>query len=320
MTTPSIGRIVVGCLTAGVLVALALVVGPVAGAQEHVITGTVLLAFAASWALLATLSILRTDQPQRWAADARGLHGVGWRRSHPVRSERRRPRDARVGVAAAPACARRCGRASRPPGSAQSYTRLGCVPAAGCLRAQRPWRGLSNRRRVFRRPHASGTRRVGGRWRTPASSAMRGIGYADRHPRIRPWRDCGVLGMDLDGGRTRHEGVRLRPRGSRLERSGFCPAGRDRRGHGPPHPARSRARDGSVRARRPFVGRAVRADLRRPVSRTGRRNGLARRPTGRSVRGSSNLSGVLQRFPPRLCAAAVPCSTWRGATALPCRL
>jgi pimeloyl-ACP methyl ester carboxylesterase len=47
--------------------ALALVVGPVGGAQEHVITGTVLLTFSASWALLATLSILRTGQPQKWA-------------------------------------------------------------------------------------------------------------------------------------------------------------------------------------------------------------------------------------------------------------
>src|SRR3954454_22160229 len=69
MTTQPIGRIVVGSLTAGVLVALALVtVGPVAGAQEHLITATVLLAFAAGWALLATLSILWTGQPQRWAA------------------------------------------------------------------------------------------------------------------------------------------------------------------------------------------------------------------------------------------------------------
>jgi pimeloyl-ACP methyl ester carboxylesterase len=69
MTTFKIGRVVVGCLIAGVVVALALVlVGPVAGAQEHLITGTVLLTFAASWAVLATLSIVRTDQPQRWAA------------------------------------------------------------------------------------------------------------------------------------------------------------------------------------------------------------------------------------------------------------
>lgn len=68
MTTHHIGRIVVGCLMAGPVVALGLVLGPVAGAQEHVITGTVLLALAASWALLATLSILWTTQPQRWAA------------------------------------------------------------------------------------------------------------------------------------------------------------------------------------------------------------------------------------------------------------
>jgi len=68
MTTYSIARIVVGCLAAGLVCALALVVGPVAGAQEHVITGTILLTFAASWALLATLSILWTDQPQQWAA------------------------------------------------------------------------------------------------------------------------------------------------------------------------------------------------------------------------------------------------------------
>ena len=47
---------------------------------------------------------------------------------------------------------------------------------------QRPWRRLSNRRRVSRQPHASGTRRVGGRWGTSASSAMRGIGYAHSRP------------------------------------------------------------------------------------------------------------------------------------------
>jgi pimeloyl-ACP methyl ester carboxylesterase len=67
MTTYKIGRTVVGCLTGGPVVALALVLGPVAGAQEHVITGTVLLTFAASWALLGTLSTLWTEQPQRWA-------------------------------------------------------------------------------------------------------------------------------------------------------------------------------------------------------------------------------------------------------------
>ncbi len=76
MTTPHIGRIVVGCLIAGPLAALALVVGPVAGAEEHVITGTVLLAFAASWALLAALSTRWTAQPQRWAGVVAGVLAV----------------------------------------------------------------------------------------------------------------------------------------------------------------------------------------------------------------------------------------------------
>ena len=67
MKTRGIGRIVAGCVMGGLVAALALVLGPVAGGQEHVITGTILLAFAASWALLAALSVRWTDQPQRWA-------------------------------------------------------------------------------------------------------------------------------------------------------------------------------------------------------------------------------------------------------------
>jgi pimeloyl-ACP methyl ester carboxylesterase len=73
-----------------------LVVGPLGGSQEHVITGAVLLAFAFGWALLALLSTRWTDQPQRWAAvpaafmalfgtglivfapDARALNVVSW--------------------------------------------------------------------------------------------------------------------------------------------------------------------------------------------------------------------------------------------------
>jgi pimeloyl-ACP methyl ester carboxylesterase len=67
METRQIGRIVTGSLIGGLVVAVALILGPFAGAQEHVITGTVLLTCAASWALLATLSLRWTDQPQRWA-------------------------------------------------------------------------------------------------------------------------------------------------------------------------------------------------------------------------------------------------------------
>jgi pimeloyl-ACP methyl ester carboxylesterase len=66
MVTRHLGLLVSGCLIGGLAAALALVVGPVAGAQEHVIAGTVLLTFSASWASLATLSMLRTE-PQPWA-------------------------------------------------------------------------------------------------------------------------------------------------------------------------------------------------------------------------------------------------------------
>jgi len=79
MKSRRIGRIVTGCLTGGIVVALALVLGPFAGTQEHVITGTILLTFAASWALLATLSMRWTDQPQRWTlapASFMGLAGA----------------------------------------------------------------------------------------------------------------------------------------------------------------------------------------------------------------------------------------------------
>ena len=62
-----IGRIAVGTLAAGFATAVALVVGPFAGAKEHVVTGAVLVTFALSWAALAALAGRRTNQPQRWA-------------------------------------------------------------------------------------------------------------------------------------------------------------------------------------------------------------------------------------------------------------
>jgi pimeloyl-ACP methyl ester carboxylesterase len=63
-----VGPIVAGSVITGFVVALVLVMGPFAGAQEHVIVGTALLGWALGWALLAVLSTRWTDQPQRWAA------------------------------------------------------------------------------------------------------------------------------------------------------------------------------------------------------------------------------------------------------------
>src|SRR5947209_10612499 len=62
-----IGPFVVGSMFFGLLAAVVLVVGPFGGAQEHVISGTALLGFAAGWALLAAGSARWTGQPQRWA-------------------------------------------------------------------------------------------------------------------------------------------------------------------------------------------------------------------------------------------------------------
>jgi pimeloyl-ACP methyl ester carboxylesterase len=75
-----IGRVVAGSLATGLLTAFVLVAVPFAGAKEHVITGTVLLAFALGWAMLALVSTHRTNQPQRWAtvpAASMALAGVG---------------------------------------------------------------------------------------------------------------------------------------------------------------------------------------------------------------------------------------------------
>ena len=62
-----IGRTVTLTMAGGVVGALFLVTVPFAGAEEHVITGSVLLAFAFAWAVLAWVSTTRTAQPQRWA-------------------------------------------------------------------------------------------------------------------------------------------------------------------------------------------------------------------------------------------------------------
>src|SRR5215475_8022030 len=62
-----IGLIVVGSLATGLTAALMLVLVVFAGAAEPAVTGSAMLAFGLGWAMLAALSVWRTDQPQRWA-------------------------------------------------------------------------------------------------------------------------------------------------------------------------------------------------------------------------------------------------------------
>src|SRR5919112_4986338 len=61
------GRTIVLSLIAGAVAALVLVLGVFAGGTEATITGALLLGFGFGWALIATLTLRRTRQPQRWA-------------------------------------------------------------------------------------------------------------------------------------------------------------------------------------------------------------------------------------------------------------
>jgi pimeloyl-ACP methyl ester carboxylesterase len=75
-----IARIVVGSVLVGLFGALLLTLVVFGGAQEHIITGSAMLAFGFGWAMLAGLSTRLTNQPQRWAlvpAAFMGLVGLG---------------------------------------------------------------------------------------------------------------------------------------------------------------------------------------------------------------------------------------------------
>lgn len=71
-----IGRIIGGSLLSGLLGALVLTLVVFAGAREHVITGSALLAFAFGWSMLAFLSTRFTNEPQRWAFVPAGFMAV----------------------------------------------------------------------------------------------------------------------------------------------------------------------------------------------------------------------------------------------------
>jgi pimeloyl-ACP methyl ester carboxylesterase len=69
-------RVVFGSLLAGLAGAALMVLLVVPGAQEHVVTGSVLLSFAGSWGLLAVLSARLTSSPQPWAVFPAGVMAV----------------------------------------------------------------------------------------------------------------------------------------------------------------------------------------------------------------------------------------------------
>ena len=269
MTTHPIGRIVAGCLAAGLVVALGLVVGPLGGAQEHVITGTVLLTFAASWALLAVLSQRRASQPQRLGGDAGRLHGSGRRRCAGLRAERRGARRAWVDLAAPlPGPSRGDGR-SRAPATCTAAAGRGSSTRCSAVYAVCAIGGGYQTIRESRRPS-----------RHPAPGQMVDVGGHRLHldcagsgtPTVILESGLGETGDYWGGSRRRSRRTRrCAPTTARVEAGAIRrarAAGWGRGGARPSHAARSRARSWSVGAGRPFDGGAVRQDLRRPLSRS----------------------------------------------------
>ncbi|HET7278584.1 MAG TPA: alpha/beta hydrolase [Dermatophilaceae bacterium] len=61
------GRAIVASMVAGAVAALLLAFVVFAGGTEATVTGSLLLGFGFGWALMATLTVRRTRQPQRWA-------------------------------------------------------------------------------------------------------------------------------------------------------------------------------------------------------------------------------------------------------------
>ena len=61
------GRAIVASVVAGAVAALVLALVVFAGGTEATITGALLLGFGFGWALMATVTVRRTRQPQRWA-------------------------------------------------------------------------------------------------------------------------------------------------------------------------------------------------------------------------------------------------------------
>jgi pimeloyl-ACP methyl ester carboxylesterase len=76
-----IGLVVLGSIACGLVAAMVLALLVFGGSREPTITGVTLLGFAAGWAMLAFLSVRRTDQPQGWTvvpAGFMGLSGLGF--------------------------------------------------------------------------------------------------------------------------------------------------------------------------------------------------------------------------------------------------
>src|SRR4051795_11482988 len=205
--------VVAGSLLAGLAAAVALVAGPLAGGREAVITGGLLLGFAAGWGLLAVLSARFPDRPQRWAAvpaAAMGITATGLIALAPGASTLSAlgwvwPPLLLVLVTWMILRARR-----RPASRLQPWL---LYPIFAALALTAIGGGYATLRDATDQPVAHVRKPPDRRrWRAPAVHALRRLGRPDRHPRTRARRVGASDGaLDCPPRRPHHHRPCLRP-------------------------------------------------------------------------------------------------------------
>ena len=292
------GRTIVASVVAGAVAALVLALVVFAGGTEATITGALLLGFGFGWALMATLTVRRTRQPQRWAvvpAVAMGATGAAL--------------------------------VVFTPGN-QTITALNWVwpPLMVALTV---WMFVQMRRSVTGKSRWVVTpviavlalASIGATYdniaRTVDQATFAAPGKLYDVGGHRLHLDCqghgsptvvlsnwlgGVsagLGADHRTGRRDHPGLRLRPRRTGLERRGRKPPRRRRVGRGSAHAPRRGRRAGPVRAGRALHRRDLRDDVRGPLPRAGRRPGAAGQLQPRAVHPDARLPRPVRHDAPR---------------------
>ena len=205
---------ILASLVAGIVLAIALLLGPASGASEPMITGSVMFAFGLGWGLMALLSTRYSAQPQTWMvvpALFLGIIGLGLMVFQP-------------GPAAMDLLSW-----IWPPALAilavwmfmqvrrnlHGRGRWLVVPVIATLLLIAVGGAFATVSAATRRNRADRSRPDGRRGRPSALHRMHGLRQPDRRPPGGARRVVLLLGKHRAEGRRVDKGLRLRPRGAR---------------------------------------------------------------------------------------------------------
>ena len=249
-------RVVGGSLAAGFVGAIVLTLVVFAGAPEHVIAGSALLAFAGGWAMLAAMSNRFTSQPQRWArVPAAFMAAVG------LILLVARPQDQALNTAGwiwpPVVFALAVWIVIQVRGSLTGRVRWLIYPVVASLAVGSVGGMYETAARAHDRARLPGSRNAVRRRRPPPAHELLGVRQPDRRTRERARSDVAQLDPHHRRGEPNVPNLLLRPRRSGLERRRRCPAGRPGRCRGPARLARALRRTRPVPARRPLRRRCL---------------------------------------------------------------